>query len=82
MVKTFTHSFESAEETKEFIANSSDVHSVEVYVNDNPVHLTETQPEPVAVVEPTPAPVVEVPAPEVAPAPVVEAPVVTETPAA
>ena len=79
MLQSFAHSFQSAEEAKEFIANTPDVHSAQVYDNGNLVHAVEPQPEPVAVVEPTPAPVVETPAPVEVPAPVVEAPVETIT---
>ena len=73
MLQTFAHSFESIEEAKEFLANTPDVHSAQVYDNGNLVHTQDPQPEPVSVVEPTPAPVVE--------APVVEAPVVEVAPA-
>ena len=80
MLQSFAHSFQSAEEAKEFIANTPDVHSAQVYDNGNLVHAVEPQPEPVAVVEPTPAPVVETPAPVEVPAPVVEAPVEVPAP--
>jgi len=78
VLKTFAHSFQSVEEAKEFIANTPDVHSAQVYDNGNLVHAQDPQPEPVVVPEVTPAPVVETPAPvvEPTPEPVVEAPVV------
>ena len=89
VLQSFAHSFDSIEEAKEFIDNTPDVHSAQVYDNGNLVHAQDPQPEPVApVVEApvdtpvvTPAPVVT---PVVTPAPVdtpvVEAPVVTPAP--
>jgi len=70
-LKTFAHSFESLEKAKNFIENAPDLHSAQVYVDENLVHAVDPQPAPVA--EVAPAPVVEpTPVPEVAPAPVVE----------
>ena len=70
MLQSFAHSFDSIEEAKEFIDNTPDVHSAQVYDNGNLVHAQDPQPEPVAPVDtPVVTPVVE--------APVVEAPVDT-----
>ena len=75
VLQSFAHSFDSIEEAKEFIVNTPDVHSAQVYDNGNLVHAQDPQPEPVAPVD-TPvveAPVVEAPVDT----PVVEAPVDT-----
>ena len=71
VLQSFAHSFDSIEEAKEFIDNTPDVHSAQVYDNGNLVHAQDPQPEPVA---PVVTPVVE--------APVAETPVVDPAPAA
>ena len=70
VLQSFAHSFDSIEEAKEFIDNTPDVHSAQVYDNGNLVHAQDPQPEPVAPVD---TPVVEAPVDT----PVVEAPVDT-----
>ena len=73
VLQSFAHSFDSIEEAKEFIDNTPDVHSAQVYDNGNLVHAQDPQPEPVAPVD---TPVVAAPAAPVD-TPVVTAPVDT-----